>query len=257
MLNQAFQSFIPGGIYAFMLVFARIGALVMLIPGIGESYVSTRIRLALALLVAGLIAPNVATLLPALPGEPFTILVQLVAETGVGLFIGGMARMMLSSLQIAGSLIATQSGLAAAQFFDPSQGSQTAAIAALLNFFGIILIFATDTHLLLFRSALDSYTMFPPGTLPLLGDFANQASQQLGASFRVGVQMSAPFVVYGLVFNVGLGLLQRLMPSLQVFFIAQPAQIALAFMLLAVSIGGAGMWFLDHFEASIAVLNRT
>ena len=58
MLNQAFQSFIPGGIYAFMLVFARIGALVMLIPGIGESYVSTRIRLALALLVAGLIGPK-------------------------------------------------------------------------------------------------------------------------------------------------------------------------------------------------------
>jgi flagellar biosynthetic protein FliR len=66
--------------------------------------------------------------------------------------------------------------------------------------------------------------------------------------------MSAPFIVFGLVFNLGMGILSRLMPQLQVFFIAMPANIGVGLILLALLLTMMMGWYLNHFEAELANL---
>jgi flagellar biosynthesis protein FliR len=240
---------LPQQIFAFLLVFARLGAAAMLLPGVGENFVYARVRLGLALALSLLLLPLVQPSLPAMPGAPAELATLLVGETIYGLFIGGVARLTMASLHVAGVVIAFQSGLAYAQTVDPSQGTQGALVGTLLTVMGLVLIFASGLHGVLLTALRDSYVLFPAGRPPPLGDLARLTTDLAAAAFTLGLQISAPFILYGVVFNVGLGLLQRLMPQMQLFFVAMPLQVGLALFLLMVTLSGSMLWFLDNFEA--------
>src|SRR5690606_15562322 len=94
----------------------------------------------------------------------------------------------------------------------------------------------------------DSYGFLTPGQMPESADFARLATQAVSQSFRLGIEMSAPFLAYGLVFNIGVGLIARLVPQLQVFFIVMPLNIMLGFAVLLICVAGMMAWFLSHFE---------
>lgn len=243
---------IPAQIYGFMLVFARIGAMVMLMPGFGEMAVPAWIRLGLAMAISAVVFPLTAATLPQLPPLPMGLMAGVMTETLIGLFIGGMARLLLSALHVGGTVIAFQTGLAAAQGFDPAQQSQSAIVATFMTLIGVNLIFATNLHYLLIQAMIDSYTVFAPGNLPPVAQFSQLAISTISHSFSIGIQIATPFLVFGLVFNVGLGLVARLMPQLQVFFIAAPAQIMLGFMLLAAVLSSTMMWFLEYFQTGLS-----
>ena len=244
--------FLPAQIFAFMLVLARIGGMVMLMPGIGEMAVAVWIRLGLAVAVSALLFPVVSPLLPVMPVSPPGMALTIAAEAMTGLFIGGMTRLLLSALHVAGTVIAFETGLAAAQGFDPAQQSQSAIIATFMTLIGVNLIFAANLHHYLFIAMADSYTIFTPGNLPSVAHFSEIAITTTAKSFALGIQIAAPFLVFGLIFNVGLGLVARLMPQLQIFFIAAPAQIILGFTIFAAVLSSTMMWFLDYFEAGLA-----
>ena len=69
---------------------------------------------------------------------------------------------------------------------------------------------------------------------PLIGDAAQHITRIVATAFRIGIQLSAPFLVFGLLFNLGLGILSRLIPQMQVFFIGLPLSIILGLLLLVV-----------------------
>ncbi|MEX1147592.1 MAG: flagellar biosynthetic protein FliR [Sphingomonadales bacterium] len=244
---------LPEQVFAFLLVFARLGTLIMLLPALGESAVPPRVRLSLALVISFIMVALVGGALPAMPNTPFTLFFLLFGEILIGLMIGGSIRLMMSALHVAGTIIAYNSGLAAAQAFDPAQGMQSAIFSTFLTLLGTLFIFATDLHLLMIAAMHDSYDVFPPGRVPEARDFATMAIQTVANSFRLGVQMGAPFIVFGLVFNIGLGMVARLMPQLQVFFIAMPLNIILGFVILMFVIGAMMAWFVRHVEDVIAI----
>jgi flagellar biosynthetic protein FliR len=80
------------------------------------------------------------------------------------------------------------------------------------------------------------------------------AIQVVAGAFVIGVQMAAPFIVFGLVFYLGIGILSRLMPQMQVFFIAMPATISVGLILLAILLAMIMGWYLMHFESQMAML---
>lgn len=246
------QEIAAGNVYVFMLIFCRLGAAMMSLPGVGETSVPSRARLSVALLTAGLATPILGPSLPPLPAQPFTLAFLVVTEIGFGLALGLLARMIVFTLNVAGTVIAMQAGLSAATFFDPTQGQQNVLVSSALVFFGIALIFATDLHVLCLQAAYDSYTLFPPLKTPAFGDFANVATHMINDGFALGIKMAAPFIVYGIVFNVALGLLNRLMPMLQIFFIMQAPQIAMALVVLGLSLGAIGLSFTDRFEGQMS-----
>lgn len=240
---------LPAGVFAYALVFLRIGSTFMLLPGFGEAFVAPRLRLALALAITFLVAPVVAGALPPAPATVWELLLLGGGEIAVGLFIGTVARVVLAALQTAGTIIALETGLASALVNDPSTQQQSAITGNFLFVFGVLLIFVSDLHHLMLRGLADSYALMRPGVL-LPGDMAETVARTVASSFALAMQMAAPFLLVGLVVNLGLGLLARLMPQIQIFFVALPLQVLLGLATLSLGAAGGLLWFLDRFRAT-------
>src|SRR5690606_11164159 len=152
----------PAEMYATALVFVRVGAIVMLIPGLGEASVPPRIRLSFAFLLAICLSAVAAPTLPAIPGTVSGMAGQVIKELLVGLMIGGLTRLFMSSLATAGEAVAIQSTLAFSQTANPMQAQPGTSLAAFLGVTGVTLIFATNLHHLFIGAIAHSYTLFAP-----------------------------------------------------------------------------------------------
>src|ERR1700675_1211322 len=183
-------SFLPALAATFMLVFARIGTMVMLLPGLGELSVPVRVRLTVALILAAVLLPlhRSAFVLALKAFGPLAVM--LVEEIVIGGVLGLTARLTISALQIAGSVVAQQLGLGFVTAVDPTQGQQGVIIGNFLTILGIALLFATNLHHLVIAALDDSYTLFVPGEVPLTGDMAALMTRTLAGAFRVGMQLS-------------------------------------------------------------------
>lgn len=241
-------SFLPEIAYSFMLIFARLAALVSLMPGIGERTIPVRVRLLLALAMTFVMFPVVSGLYGDLPRDIPPILLMLFGEILIGLAIGLSVRLIISALTTAGTIISFQTGLAFAQNVDPSVGTQTAIFASLFSVLGVVLIFALDLHHIAIAGIYDSFILFEPGKLAPVGDFASIVTGLVSRAFVVAIQLSAPFIVFGLMFYLGLGVLSRLMPQVQIFFVAMPINIGLGFVLFAFLIATIMGWYINHLE---------
>jgi flagellar biosynthetic protein FliR len=244
MLNEL----LAGNTFALVFVFARIGSAIMLLPGFGETFVAPRVRLLIALGVTMVVTPVVIDLVPPAPESPFAMLALLGREIAIGLFLGALARMMVSALHTAGVIMGFQTSLANAQLFDPINAAQGSLFGSFLNILGVFLIFVTDLHHMMLMAIADSYALFSPSAELALGDFSETAVRVLGGAFTLAMQIAAPFMVAGLLFYLSLGLLARLMPQVQIFFVAMPLQIMLGFMVMAITISAGMMWFLGSFQ---------
>lgn len=249
-------AFSPETVFAFFLVFCRTAGALMLMPALGESTIPAYIRLSFALILSLVLSPLVRAGLPGIPATLGAMTMLLLGEIFIGVMLGLFTRLIVSALHVAGVVIAYQTGLGAAQVFDPIQGTQGAVVGTFLTVLGVTLIFVTDMHHLLIVAIRDSYTLFPSATLPSVGDAATLVTETVSQSFRLGVQMAAPLLVYGLVFNIGLGIIARLMPQLQVFFIAMPLNIVLGFAVFLFTLSAAMMWFLNYFENAMTLFLR-
>lgn len=241
---------LPEFVVVFALVFARVGTMMMLMPALSERVTPTRVRLGFAVFVTLITLPIVRAGLPQslanLPG----VINLLIVELLIGFTFGLSARFLMSSLQTAGVLISQQMGLSYTMMLDPTHGDQgqSAVIGSFFSLLGIALIFATNLHHVALMGIVDTYRTFSPGEMPPAGDAAQLAITVAQSAFSVGVQISAPFLVFGLVFNVGLGVLSRMMPQLQVFFLAMPATVLVGTVILIFVLG----LMMDGFLAQVA-----
>ena len=234
-----------------MIVFARVGAALMLLPGIGDMTTPAQVRLLLALGLTLAVTPSLAGGLPATPEQPIALVTVILTESAIGIFFGMLARLMVAALEIGGMVVAHQVGLANAFALNPSMATQGSLPGAILGTMGVLLIFATDMHHLLLRALVQTYTLFPPGAPPPIGDMTDTITRFVGQTFLVGVQLSAPFIVVGLVLFTGAGLLGRLMPQIQFFMIITPLQITLGLLLFAATMSGVMLFWLSSFESSL------
>jgi flagellar biosynthetic protein FliR len=246
----ALNQILPTDLTLYALVFARVGAMIMTLPALGEASVPPRVRLMLALALTILLEPLVGDTYPVGVTKQPMLLVGLIGfETTTGLAIGLLMRIVMSAVNTAGNVIAMQSGLAFAQTFDPSQQTQSALVTTFLSLLALVLIFAADLHHLLIAGIKQSFVLFPPGKLFPTGDFAKLAIETVSEAFTLGVQMASPFLVFGLILYGSAGVVARLMPQVQIFFLAMPLNILAGFVLLALTASAMMLWFLDAFAA--------
>ncbi|WP_422367571.1 flagellar biosynthetic protein FliR [Pelagibius sp.] len=239
---------LPAQIFALLLIFVRMGTALMLMPGFGESYISSRVRLLLALMVSLVIHPAVAPSLPALPASPMALILLIFGEAFIGLFLGSLARILMSALSIGGMMIATVTGLANALTSDPTAAQQGSIAGSFLSTLALLIILVLDLHHLLLRGVIDSYQLFVPGQPLLTGDLSQMITRVVAKAFLLGFQIASPFIAIGLIFNLGLGLLARLMPQMQVFFIAIPLQILIGLAVLMIALPAIMGWFISGFQ---------
>jgi flagellar biosynthetic protein FliR len=139
-------SFLPVLAAAFLLTFARVGTMVMLLPGVGELNLPSRVRLTIALVLTAILLPAHQKAYTVELTALAPVLTMLFQEIVIGAVLGLTARLAISALQVAGSVIAQQLGLGFVTAVDPSQNQQGVLVGNFLTVLGITLIFATDLH---------------------------------------------------------------------------------------------------------------
>lgn len=219
-------------IFNFMLIFARFGTAFSLFPAIDNHNFLVRGRLILAASVVLLLYPLIVSSLPKYSHNLEQNISLILIEMITGFIIGIGAKFYFASLYVIGQVISMQSGLGSAMFFDPNQNTQTVIFSNLLTMSVILSIFVTDTHYLFIQSAMDSYTRFPAGELLAISDMSKFITHIVNDSFILAFKMSSPFLILSIIMLVGAGVLSRLMPNLQIFFVITPVQILVMFAVL-------------------------
>ncbi len=220
----------------------------MLMPGLGERSIPRRARVMLSVALSIIVYMNVRSELPAIPQSVPMLFFLLARELLIGIMIATVARIILGAIHTTGAIIAMLTGLAAAQSFDPNQGSQSAMVSTFLTLVAVTMIMVTDTHHLMILGMQQSYVTFPVGTAVPFADLAGIAAHYVASSFRFAVQIASPFIVYSLIFNTSLGLIARMVPQFQVFFVAMPVNILLGLALLMLLLGTMMSMFMAHFR---------
>ncbi len=245
------EQILPAEIFAILLIFVRVGGATMLLPGYGEPFVSPRLRLLFALMVSMVVAPVLSETLPKMPDSAPLLALLILGEVVIGVFIGTIARMFLAALTTAGMLIGYMSSMANALTNDPSAAQQGSIAGSFLTLVALLTIMTLDLHHLLLMAVVDSYDLFVPGQVPPIADFSEMVTRTMSETFLLSFQIAAPFVVVGLIFYLGLGLLGRLMPQMQVFFVAMPLQIMVGLGVLFIALPVTLRWFIESLEGKM------
>ena len=238
---------------ALLILFARVGAVLMMLPVFSEESVPPRIRLLIALAVTtgmyGILSPR------ALPfaGDQAALPGVIIAELLVGLSLGAIVKIMWAAAAMAGSIVSLQVGLTSSIVYDASQGGHAPVLSRFVSVAAAVVCMALAVHHLWIGSIIQSYALFPVGGLPPAKDFAELAVSVTTRSMALALSLAAPLIVYGIVFNVALGLASRLAPAIQVFFIAQPLNLLLGIALFATVLGA----MLTAFAAAMSAWLRS
>jgi flagellar biosynthetic protein FliR len=230
--------------FGLLLVLARVGATFALLPGLGESSIPAVVKAGLILTMTILLLPIIEPSLPPRPASEIALALMMMTETLNGLWFGWLARVLTSSLPLAGQFIADFTGLSNVLMPSPDLGSQTSAISRLYEVAVPTLILSTGLYTLPFSALAGYYTLIPPGTAVWAPDSAAMTVTVVAESFNLAIRLSAPFILAAVAWNVAIGLMARLVPRLQIFFVAMPGQIGLGLLLLsllAVPLIGAWM----------------
>ncbi len=235
-----------------MFVLARFGGFFATAPIFSERRINPRLRLMFALILTIVIAPSVSDYLPKkMPSQNGAFDLMLAGEILIGVFAGLIARVLLAALDVGGSLIGFQMSLANAFTNSPATAQQAGLPAAFLTMMGVILIFTTGFHQVMIQSIIYSYQVFQPGSFEALSvisaDMAQTLVRFLSAAFLLGLQVAAPVMILGLTMLASAGIINRLMPQIQVFFILQPFQILLGFITLTLSLVIVMSYFIQDF----------
>ena len=236
-----------GQVAGVLLVFARVGAALMIVPGFGEHYVQPRLRLAFAVLVAMLLAPVVLAPGTTLPDEPVALAVRLLPEIGLGLLLGFVARLALAAVHVGGGLIASQSGLSAAGMLDPNEATPGTLPGTFLTTAALAILFTADLHHLILRGIAAGYVLFPLGAPFDPAPAGELVLRLVDAMLETGARIAAPMILAGFLINLALGALGRMVPSLPALFLALPLQLLTAFLILQLSLPAA----LELFHGSL------
>lgn len=246
-LLQTGQPYLIAG----FLVFLRIGTSMTMLPAFGNSAVPQRVKLGLALMFTVALVPMVAPHLPSLTSFKPLITVHLVSEVTIGLGLGISLRLFIMALQTAGSMAAQATSLS--QIFAGAGVEPLPAIGHLLVISGLALAALTGLHIKIIAFFAQSYLIFPPGVLPVAGEFADWGVLRIARSFALAFSLAAPFVIASLIYNLALGVINKAMPQLMVAFVGAPALTAGGLILLFLSAPLLlEVWLeaLDHFVAS-------
>ncbi len=239
---------------AFGLALARIGACVMLLPGLGETDLPATVRAGLAFALTLLLLPAIAKLVPSpLPDSALVLAGMVLSEVVTGLWLGTLARLIVQALPVAGQFVSYLLGLSNVLQPDPAIGAQATALGRLLGLLVPVLVLSSGLYRLPLLALAGSYRLVAPGTLLPVADASASVVAAVGGAFALALRLAAPFVLASIVWQVTLALAARLIPRLQIYTLAMPGQILGGLALFALL---AGAMLAGWQEAVRAVLSN-
>ena len=244
------QEYLAVNVFNFMLVFARLSVVFMLLPGISAAFVPVRLRQLFAVLVTMLVQDT----LPPQPNETAGLLWLVVSEALIGGFLGAVVQIVMAALEFAGQMISTATGMANSMVDDPVTEEQSAIVIGLLNVTALAILFISGVHHFMLMAMVDSYNLFAPDGPLFAQDMLNLVTRLLDDAFYMGIRLAAPFLVFEMVFQISSGILARLSPQLNVFFVVLPLQIILGLSIFMVALPTLILIFMGFFDTNLRSL---
>lgn len=238
-------------IYKTAFIFLRIGSVLMFMPGYSSAYVNTRFRLSIALCLSVILQPFLSEYIPQ-PADNITENLRIFfLEICYGVFLGIIMQFLYFAINLCGNFAGQATGFANAQMFDPTTQNQSIVTETFVSILAITIIFITDLHHLMLSAAIDSYNVWPANAEFPVDDMAKYICSVINDSFIIGFKIGAPFIAFMLIFYTSMGLLSRLMPQLNIFFLSLPLQVYLGLGLLLITCPVIIMWFCHYYEDSL------
>ncbi|HVI49874.1 MAG TPA: flagellar biosynthetic protein FliR [Candidatus Sulfotelmatobacter sp.] len=235
-------------VFKLLLIVARLGTAIMFAPGLGGTLVSSRTRLLLSFLLSFLLMPVLDPMLPAMPVDPMGMTVLVLGEATVGLFFGVLMQLLMAPIDLAGNFVSYATGLTNAYVYDTLSQDQSQIVTSFINNVALTLFLMTDTHHVMLRALVDSYGLFQPGAPLPMEDFSQTLVKVSSESFAIAMRLAAPLIVFSLVFNVALGLMNKLVPQMQVFFVGTPLQLLIGMFILMIALPPMMMIFIRYMN---------
>ncbi len=231
--DAALIAALPAWAFSFVLVMARIGGAMALLPGLGEAELPMMVRVGFGLGITLLVLPAIAPAIPRVPEAGVQAAFMVAAEVITGLWLGWLARLLVLALPVAGQFISYMLGVANVLQPDPFLGGQATPISRMLAVAAPLAILVSGLYALPLAALAGSYRLIPPGTLLPAADTAESAVHAATATFALAVRLASPFLLVAIVWHVVIGLLARLVPRLQIYFVMMPGQILGGILFLA------------------------
>ena len=228
----------------------RITGLMLAEPLLSNRGVPTRLRVGVAVVLTITIAP----LLPTPPAIEFLSaqgVLMAVQQLLIGVTLGLTMRLVLTGVEMAGHIAGLTMGLGFASFFDPQSGAQSPVLAQFLGIITILIFVASNGHLLVVSALYESFVILPISTAPLASQGFLALVHAAGQMFVIGVTLSLPLVAAILIANVGLGVLARAAPQLNLFAIGFPLMMIAGFVILMLSLPYIAQPIARLFEESL------
>ncbi len=237
-------------VLATFVLFCRIGACLMVMPGFSNPRVPVNIRLFLAFAITLALTPLLSGSIEASASEaaPIALMLILVSEIGIGALIGVLGRAFFEALATLTNMIAMAIGLASPLKGPMDESEPSPAVASLVALAATTLFFLTDLHWEVLRGLVASYAALPVSAYFNPQFSLIQVSECLSKSFLIALRISSPFVIYSLIVNLAIALAAKLTPQIPVYFISMPAVVAGGLFLLYV----ACKQFLEQFLAAFS-----
>ena len=221
-------------VLATFIVFCRIGACLMLVPGYSSVNVPPQIRLFVALVTTFALTPILVSILKPLVDDasPLTLALLIGTELLVGSVIGLGGRVFFLALQTMLAVMASAIGLSTIPGTPVGDTDPAPPVVPLIMAAVTTLFFLTDQHWQVLRGLMNSYDVWQPGE-KLSGEMAlNQLVSRLTDAFVLTLRITSPFIVYSIVVNFSIGLINKLTPAIPVYFVSVPFVLFGGFLLL-------------------------
>lgn len=237
-----------GTVLALFAAFCRIGACMLTLPGFSSARISPQIRIFIALAVSLALLPVLwDTVYPRVSGAGYSYIKLVVGETLIGSMYGLIPRLFVLGLQFAGSAISMSIGFNSPGAPDILEDTAENQLTNMISFGGLLLLFLMDFHHTVFRALVDSYTLMPLGGFPDVQKMLITLTDTLTATFYLMLRLSSPFIIFGLMFNVAIGLINKLAPQIPIYFISMPYLLMGGLFLLYLSIAALVNQFAEYF----------
>jgi len=217
-----------------MFPMVRLLALISTSPILGNKQVPKRVKIALAVLMAIIIAPTLAPMPAVSVGSPQGLLI-IIQQVIIGTAMGFSMRLIFTAVEMAGEFAGLQMGLGFASFYDPQNSSYSPIIAQWLGVIASLAFLAMDGHLMILAAVAESFHTLPVGNMMATQSYLAVASW--GASiFANGLQICLPILGALLITNLALGILTRAAQQLNLFAIGFPITLTVGFFILSFTI---------------------
>ncbi|MDD5088165.1 MAG: flagellar biosynthetic protein FliR [bacterium] len=221
----------------FVLVFIRVTAALAVLPVFSHRAVPTMVKAGIGGAIALLLAPTISGIAGGTSGTIADFILLAIRETLCGILIGFAGQFLFYAVDIAGQMIGFQAGFSIVASIDPNTEAQSTVLTQAYNLTMLLVFLTIDGHHMMLQAVADSFRHIPIGGLAAGAPLAEWTLNAAQTALADGVRLAAPIMVTLLLTDVGLGILVRVAPQMNVFVVGFPLKIGVTLIMMGITLG--------------------